>query len=103
MLALEATQTARNTNRRRWIATPNSLLEVESAEAPRLASGGGSAPRSVNDTAPVSFDGGRELPERNPLRRIGRVQRLLTCLESCLRAILFSLVPAAGRQLLPTA
>jgi hypothetical protein len=32
--------------------------------------------RSVNDTAPVNFDGGRELPESNPLRRVGCARTL---------------------------
>ena len=42
------------------IATPNSFLEAESAEpSPRLASAGGSTPLAVNDTAPVTLDGGR--------------------------------------------
>jgi hypothetical protein len=49
------------------IATPNSLLEVESAErSPRLASGGGSPPPAVNDTAPASLDGARHLMVRTP-------------------------------------
>lgn len=42
------------------IPTPNSHLEAESAEpSPRLASGGVPTPHAVNDTAPVTLDGGR--------------------------------------------
>ena len=52
--------------------------ETESADTPPWhASGGGFAARSVNDKAPVTFDEGLELPDRNgfkpsnPTRRAG--------------------------------